>query len=443
MKLIRAIYLTDRLFFCLVVEIVLFVFGFFFPVFYAIANAGLILLGIMLLLDFLLVFNPRAKVTAKRVMWDKLSNGDENKIIIAIENKYNLAVHALVIDEIPEQFQQRNFRYSLLLPALGEKLLEYQLRPVKRGAYHFGVLNIFISSRIFLVQKRYKCGTPVMVPVYPSFIQMRKYQIMALNDRLTDIGIKKMRRIGQTMEFDQVRDYVIGDDTRNINWKATARKSALMVNQYQEEKAQNIYSIIDKGRVMKMPFEGMSLLDYAINSTLILSNISILKHDKPGLITFSEVMGSYLPAERKAAQMHMIMELLYKQKTRYLESNYEMLVAFVRKKITGRSLLMIYTNFESLASLKRQLPYLQLLARHHLVTVIFFENTELKGLLSGTTTTTEEIYIKAIAEKFAYEKRLIVKELSKYGIHSILTPPKGLTVNTLNKYFEFKARGLI
>jgi len=427
----------------IIVLVILFVFGFFFTPVFALAKAGLIVLFLLMFVDFMLVFNPRAKIEAKRVMADKLSNGDENKIIIAINSKYNWIVHAMVIDELPEQFQVRNMKHRVMIPPMGEKLVEYHLRPVKRGEYHFGVVNVYVSSNLMLVQKRYRAAHAQMAPVYPSYIQMRKYQLMALNDRLVDIGIKKIRRIGQTMEFDQVRDYVTGDDIRNINWKATARKASLMVNQYQDEKAQNIYSIIDKGRAMKLPFEGMTLLDYAINSTLVLSNISLIKQDKPGVITFSEKMGNFLPAERKAMQMHSIMELLYKQKTRYLESNYEMLVAFIRRKITGRSLLMFYTNFESMASLKRQIPYFQLLAKNHLVTVIFFENTELKDLLETEVVTTEDIYIKTIAEKFAYEKRQIVKELAKYGIHSILTPPKNLTVNTINKYFEFKARGLI
>jgi uncharacterized protein (DUF58 family) len=440
---LRSIYLSNRLFAAVIFLVVLFVAGFFFAAVFAIAKAALIVVIVLVIIDFLLVFNPNAGVIATRAMADKLSNGDDNKVIISIVNKYNLGVNALIIDELPDQFQARDMKYKVYIPALGEKLLEYSLKPLKRGEYHFGFVNIYISSVLSLVQKRFKAAEPQMAPVYPSYIQMRKYQIMAMNDRLVDMGIKKMRRIGQTMEFDQVRDYVMGDDIRNINWKATARKDSLMVNQYQDEKAQNIYCIIDKGRVMKMPFDGLSLLDYAINSCLVMSNICLLKHDKPGLLTFSDKIGNFLPAERKALQMHTIMEVLYKQKTRYLESNFEMIAAFIRRKITNRSLLLFYTNFESLASLKRQLPYLQLMARNHLVTVIFFENTELKSLLANDVQSTEDIYIKTIAEKFAYEKRQIVKELAKYGIHSILTPPKDLTVNTINKYFEFKARGLI
>jgi uncharacterized protein (DUF58 family) len=142
-------------------------------------------------------------------------------------------------------------------------------------------------------------------------------------------------------------------------------------------------------------------------------------------------------------QMYKILDLLYKQKTRFLESDFGMVYAYIKRKITRRSLLLFFTNFESLSSLKRQLPYLQLLAKNHMLVVIFFENTELKELTEKPTSSTEEIYIKTIAEKFAFEKKQIVKELEKYGIASILSAPQNLTVNTINKYLELKSRGKI
>jgi uncharacterized protein (DUF58 family) len=408
-----------------------------------VAKALVMVLTMFLLLDMLLVYSRRAALKARRITGDKLSNGDENKILIVIENHYPYQVLLKVIDELPEQLQIRNASYNLSVPAGQEKVIQYSIQPVKRGEYLFGTLNIYVSSVIGLCSKRMKFAQDKMVPCYPSFLQMRKYELMAISNRLTEFGIKKIRRVGHTMEFDQIRDYIPGDDVRHVNWKATARKAALMVNQYQDERSQQVYSIIDKGRVMKMPFGGMTLLDYAINASLVISNVAALKHDKPGLITFSEKKGAFIPAERKAGQMHKIMEVLYRQKTRFLESDYEKLYMFIRKRITTRSLLLFYTNFESLSSLRRQLPVFKMMARNHLLVVIFFENTELHDLIHSDAASLEDIYIKTIAEKFAYEKRQIVLELAKYGIHSILTPPEGLTVNTINKYLELKSRGLI
>jgi len=189
-----------------------------------------------------------------------------------------------------------------------------------------------------------------------------------------------------------------------------------------------------------MPFEGLSLLDYAINASLVLSNVAIVKEDKAGLITLAEKIGAVVPADKKPVQINRIMEVLYKEKTRYLESNMELLYVTIRKVLKQRSLVVFFTNFESMSALERQLPFLKRIARFHLLLVVFFENTELQKLSEEPATTVEDVYIKTIAEKFAYDKKLIVKELARHGIQSILSTPQNLTVNTINRYLELKAR---
>jgi uncharacterized protein (DUF58 family) len=213
-----------------------------------------------------------------------------------------------------------------------------------------------------------------------------------------------------------------------------------MVNNFTDEKSQQVYCVIDKGRVMKMPFDGLSLLDYAINATLVLSRVALIRQDKAGLLTFSDQIGTFLPAGRKGMQMRHILEILYNQQTRWQETDYERLYALVRTRITQRSLIVLFTNFESLSGLERQMPFIRAIAKKHLLLVVFFENTGLQQVSQTTAEDIEGVYLKTIAEKFAYEKRLIVKELHQHGIATILTAPENLTVQTVNKYLEIKAR---
>jgi uncharacterized protein (DUF58 family) len=269
---------------------------------------------------------------------------------------------------------------------------------------------------------------------------MRKYELMAISNRLNEFGIKKIRRLGHSLEFEQVKNYVAGDDYRTINWKATARHGNLMTNLYTDEKSQHVYCVIDKSRSMKMPFDGLSLLDYAINASLVLANVALLKEDKAGLITIAEKVGSVVPADKKPTQINRILEVLYKEKTRYLETNMELLYATIRNVLKQRSLVVFFTNFESMSALERQLPFLKRISRFHLLLVVFFENTELQKLSEEPAGNVEEIYIKTIAEKFAYDKKLIVKELARHGIQSILSTPQNLTINTINRYLELKAK---
>lgn len=443
-KFYKSFFLSNRLFYFGIVIIALFILGNFYRFAFVSAKILLIILTAFFIIDILLLYIRSTDFfKANRIVPQKLSNGDDNEIQIKIKNLYPITLNFTIIDELPFQFQKRDFNIKgIILPA-EEKTYNYLLRPVKRGEYSFGNIHVFISTRIGIIQRRETFNAEQTVPVYPSFLQMRRYELLAISDKLSDAGIKKIRRISNNKEFEQIKEYVTGDDYRTVNWKATARKSKLMVNQYSDEKAQHVYSIIDMGRSMKMPFEGMSLLDYAINSALVLSNIAILKGDKAGLITYSEKINSLLPAQGKASQMQNIMEVLYKQKTNFKESNLEVIYSTVKRKIRQRSLLMIYTNFEGLVSLKRQINYFKGLSKNHLVTVIFFENSELKKITNESPQNTEDIYIKTIAEKVYYDKKLIKKELKQHGIYSILTKPEDLTVETINKYLQFKARGLL
>ncbi len=192
-----------------------------------------------------------------------------------------------------------------------------------------------------------------------------------------------------------------------------------------------------------MPFEGVSLLDYAINATLVLTRVALLRQDKAGMVTFADTLGQFVPADRRAGQMNLVLETLYNQQTQFLESDYEKLYALVRTRITQRSLIVLFSNFESVSGLQRQLPYIRSIARNHLVLVVFFENTELKQLTEQKVTDIESLYMRTIAERIGHEKRLIVKELQQHGISTILTTPQNLTVETVNKYLELKARQAI
>ncbi len=443
MNLIRSLYLSKRLYITLGISVLAFLVSFILPWLLLIAKLFFITILVAAVVDILTLYLPGQAFFARRILPEKFSNGDENEVIIHLENYYQFPITLELIDEVPFQFQWRNFNVRTRLDKAGHKVLRYKLKPLKRGEYYFGAVNVFVKGIIGFFQRRFTFDGNKMIKVYPSFVQMRKYELMAIHHHLTDLGIKKIQRIGHTMEFEQVKNFVAGDDYRIMNWAATARKGELMGNQFRDEKSQNIYSIIDKGRLMKLPFEGLSLLDYAINASLVVSNLAIRKEDRAGLITFSDKSSTMLIADKRYAQIQKINEALYSQKTHYLESNFELLHAKVRNKINQRSLLMLYTNFESLSSMQRNLRYLKSLSQNHVLVVVFFVNTEIQTLIDTEAHTVEDIYNQAVAEKFDYEKRQIVKELALYNIHSILTPPAGLTIQVINKYLEIKARGII
>ncbi|TPN85455.1 DUF58 domain-containing protein [Aquimarina algicola] len=443
MTFFKSLYLNSRIFYILAILSVLFFISYWFNAIYPIAWLITLGLTIALLFDIIVLYNTAKGIDAYRILPEKFSNSDFNTIPVRIKSNYQFKTFIEVIDEIPVQFQKRDFLKAGSIPSRSIFDFEYALRPVQRGEYVFGNLYIYAMTRLGLAKRRYSFDKSAMVKVYPSFIQMKKYDFLAIDNKLSQIGLKKIRRIGHTMEFEQIKEYVRGDDVRTINWKSTAKHGTLMVNQFQDEKSQPIYSVIDASRVMKMPFKELSLLDYAINSTLAFSNIALKKHDKVGMLSFSNTVNDFLPSSRKKTYINTISEALYNVKTQFLDADFGLLYSHIKRQINHRSLLLLYTNFEHISSLKRQLPYLQAIAKKHLLVVIFFKNTELDTLISEPAENLEGIYDKTIAQQFAYDKKVMVKELQKYGIQTVLTTPENLTVNTINKYLEIKARGLL
>ena len=442
MYLFKHLYLNQRFYLVLIVLILIFIAGNFFSLFYTLGKILTIFFCALFITDVLLLFKNKQALFAQRITPERLSISDNNEIILYVKSNHTHVLLIRIIDEIPAQFQIRNFEICTLLKPGEEKHFKYTLRPLSRGEYEFGRINVYISGFVRFSSRRCIFENKRIVPVYPSFLQMRKYELLAISNRLSEAGIKKVRSIGRNIEFEHIRKYNTDDDFRSINWKATARKGEIMVNQFQEEKAQQVYNIIDVGRVMKMPFEGMTLLDYSINAALVLANISIYKQDKAGLITFSNKLHSFLSAEKRNNQMVNILEALYKINTHFDESDYELLYINLKKYVSQRSLIILYSNFESILSMQRQLKYLQMIARNHLLIVVFYINTEIQKMLLNKSENMEEIYINTIAEKFYQEKKQMIKILQKSGIQAVLTEPENLTVATLNKYLEIKAKGL-
>lgn len=407
-------------------------------------NALLFLILASIVSDGIILNRFAKPLTAYREpKYKRLSNGDVNDIQLQISSAYAFKTKIQIIDELPVQFQMRDFKIDCELMPGETKTFRYNLRPTERGEYHFGAIQLFVTSALGMVERQISIQEPFMMACYPSFIRLRQFELMAIHNRLNELGIKRIRRIGVSNEFEQIKDYVSGDDVRKVNWKATARSNKLMVNHYRDERSQHVYCILDMGRVMKMPFDGLKLLDYAINASLVISHVAWNKEDKPGVMGFSDGLNFKIKSDNKGNQLLRIQEALYNASSGFRESSFENLFSHIRRNITQRSLLLLFTNFETLNALKRQMKYLKAMASNHLLVVIFFENTELHQLLNKRAGSTFEIYEQTIAQKFDYEKRLITHELQKFGIISVYTTPEKLTINALNKYLEIKTRGLI
>jgi uncharacterized protein (DUF58 family) len=439
----KRLFLNARFFIAGCAITVVFALSFILHWLFPVGVAMLVLLFVITIADCILLFSRRNGIEVNRRLPSLLSLGDENKITLRVTNLAGLKANVVLYDELPYQLQVRDFEIRDVLKFEEPKEYIYTVRPVTRGRYLFGNINVFISSQLGFVSKKQVIEAEEPISVYPSIIQMKKYELKAHAALSHTEGIKRHRKIGHSYEFDQIKEYVVGDDNRSVNWKASSRRGALMVNQYEDERAQQIYSIIDKSRAMHMPFNNLTLLDHAINTSLVISNIILQKHDKAGLITFSDKIGTILPADKSSQQLRRILEALYNEQEHNLEANYELFFHLVRNVVKQRSLIFLYTNFESYHAFERIMPILRRVSKLHLLVVVFFENEDVISLSTKEASDIKDIYLQIIARKYREEKRQIVTELNNYGIHAIKTLPQDLSINTINKYLELKSRGMI
>ncbi len=445
MRFFREIYLNKSAFILWGTCILLFSFGLLNNLFFVLGKIVFFTIFVVILIEVIILWIENKPIQLNRKLPLRLSNGDSNSIQFSINNSLNMNLIANIIEELPEQFQIRNWQKTIDLPAQKHTEYSYQISPKTRGIYLWQ--NCILLIRLFkysLVSRKIIFEMHQETACYPSFEQFKKIPLKATVNNFKENNSENfVRKIGQSLEFEQIKDYSPEDDYRHINWKASAKSGKLMLNQYQEERSQDIYAVIDLGRTMKMAFNKQTLLDYAINASLALSKAVISMNDKAGIIGLAHNSCQFLPAKKDIKQFGKINEFLYNIRTEYLEANYEFLYKFARVNLRQRSLLVIFKNFDSINSLNREMPYLKAISKYHLVLVIFFENSEISKIVAEKAVNLIEIYQKTIGQNMLNQNRLIAKELQMNGIQSICIEPEKLSLTTINKFVEIKKRQIL
>lgn len=418
--------------------------GFFFaPLLYG----GLVLATAVLtyaIYEYVSLSRQARHLSASRTFDRRLSLGDDNVVRVRIANAGDRDLAGDLVEELPVQFQEREFRLGFTLNAGETKLLTYRLRPTERGEYRFGRMLVLLRTGFGLADRRFVFGPDEQsVAVYPSVLQMRQ-QALRVSQLLRRGGATvRQRQLGRSYEFDQIKTYVAGDDYRQLNWKATARTGHLMANTYVEERSQQVVALVDTSRTMLSPFEGLSLLDYSVNSALALLNVGLLRGDRVGLVGFDRRVHSRIAPGNRPEQLGRLLELLYAQAPTDYEPDYDALGQYVQRFVRGRSLLMLYTNFATAVSLERNLPALRRLSRQHLLLVVLFVNAEVSALAEVAPRRLEDAYLATVAAEHEAAQTQIASTLTQNGILVLRTRPQDLTAEAVTNYLAVKRGGRI
>lgn len=432
------LYITHRFYYVAAFLVCLFVIGYLSAPVFILAR---VLFGVWMLLTLidlaLLYCVSSSRMKASRQCASRFSNGDANEVTIHLVSPYAFPTQVEVIDEMPVEFQMRDFVLRDRLAAGEERTVSYSLTPTNRGTYIFDRIRLFFASPIGFFQRRFTRGERCSVKVYPSFAHLTLYSLLC-NRRLDEYGVKRIRQVGADTDFEQIKDYMEGDEYRHINWKASARATTLKVNVYQQDRSMPVYCIIDKGRMMQQSAYGLTFLEYAINAALALCYVAVRKDDQAGIVAFSDEVDAFVPANKQGSQMQKLMDALYAQQTIFAESDYSALSTLLSQRLTKRSLLLLMANFATLNALERELPYLQRIAKTHQLVVVVYRDREMEDFVQCEPANTEDYFQQASVSRYYAEKQLIIKRLRQCGILAIYALPEQLSVSVINRYLELR-----
>lgn len=412
------------------------------PVLLWLALAYLVLVGVLVGADYIVTTKPEA-IEVERINDTKLSLGADNLITVLLANRGSRALNIQLRDEYPYQFQSDTVILSCALAPYDIYEARYHVRPLQRGDYQFGDVNIRYRSTLGMFVRQVRYPTAAAVKVYPNVLDVRKYDLLSRKGLLFELGLRAARVFGGGTEFERLREYNTDDEFRRINWKATARRGKPIAAEYETERSQYVMSVIDTGRLMRPPIGDLAKLDYVINTALLLSYVATLKSDHVGLLTFADEVRTYLAPKRGKGQFYQMLDALYNVQFEPVEADYSRALAYLGVKQKRRSLVVLFTDLVTLDAARPLISQMARLAQHHLPLCVVISDPNITGLAAQPPNDSDAVYQRAVAEMLIDERRVVLDTLNRSGVMTIDVPADKLTVSVINKYLELKARGAL
>jgi uncharacterized protein (DUF58 family) len=373
----------------------------------------------------------------------KLSLGADNPILLSVRNRSPRPAVFWLRDEPPDIFEIETRLFSGSLPARSTWQQSYRVRPLQRGDYHFGSLNLRWQGPLGLVvrQARLEAGGPVKV--YPNLLDIRRYDLLLRQNRLQELGLRHTRMFGQGTEFERLREYLPDDEFRRINWKATARRRRPITTEYQTERSQNIIAVVDTGRMMQSPVAHIAKLDYVVNAVLFLAYVATAKGDKVGLMSFADEVQQFINPRQGRGQFYRMLELLYALKAQPVEPNYRVALSYLALKQRKRSLVVIFTDLSGGISMQALVSHVSVLAQRSLPLVVTISDPDIHSAAQHQPQDSLGVYQRAAAAQLLDERQVALDRLRRQGVLTLDVPANQLSMAVINRYLELKERTLL
>jgi uncharacterized protein (DUF58 family) len=397
--------------------------------------AGLALVG----LESRLIARPR-QLAVERRHDPRLSLGAHNLVQVDVRNAAPRLLQFVLRDETPPECEASVLFLAGAAPSGAAATVHYTLRPLRRGDHRFGDVALRWPGPLGLLRRQALFPLAASVKVYPNVLEVRKYDLLVRPGRLLEAGLRPSRRFGTGTEFESLREYQPDDDYRRINWKATAHRGHPMTAEFETERSQNVLAVLDAGRLMATDVHGLTKLDHALNTSLLLAYVAAQRGDRVGLLAFSDRVLTYLPPRRGRRTFHAMLEALYNLAPEPVEPDFDRAFHFLAARQMRRSLLVLFTDLTDRDVSSTLVQHLTRLARHHLALCVTLADPAVLALASATPATTTALYERVVAGRLLEERAEVLGALRQRGVVTLDVSADRLTVGVINRYLELKAR---
>ncbi len=346
-------------------------------------------------------------------------------------------------DDVPQEFSADPFRFASELPPHSRSTFHYQMKSSRRGAFQMDCVFVRLRSRIGLWNAFREYPVSNSIHVYPDMQQLSKYALLARTNRLSLIGVRGTRRIGQDHEFERLRDYTHDDNYKHIDWRSTARRNKLTVKDFQTSQSQRLIFMIDCGRMMTNKSSGISLLDHALNAMLMLSYVALRQGDSVGMVAFSNRVHSFVPPTGGMTQMNRLLHASFDRFPDLVESRYDKAFMHLGTHCQKRSFVVLVTNVIDEVNANQVRRYLGTSAGRHLPVGVLLRDHSLFDAVDEAEAKGPNLYRAAAAAGILSWRRQVLRDLEHQGVMALDVFPEQMTAPLVNKYLEVKARHLL
>lgn len=387
---------------------------------------------------------PRAKhLSAERQVMRIASLQQNHKVTLTISNHSNRTYRVVVRDDVPQEFEPSPKQFVLRLEKRSRATVHYEMLSSRRGAFEQDRVYLRVRSLLRLWHFTVLCPVKSLIHVYPDMKQLAEYAVLARTNRLSLMGVRRTRKIGQDNEFERLRDYTRDDNFKHIDWRTTARRNKLTVKDFQTNQSQRIIFLVDCGRMMTNVASGLSLLDHSLNAMLMMSFVALRQGDSVGLICFADEIINYVPPKGGMKQMNQLLHASFDRFPKLVESRYDDAFLYLGTHCPKRALVVLISNVIDEVNSNQVQQYLSSMVGRHLPLGVLLRDHSLFDAADSPAAPGNTIYRAAAAAEILTWRHQVLTDLEHNGVLTIDTFPEDMTAPLVNRYLEIKARHLL